>query len=83
MENRSSTENFVPGDELLQAIRNFLYTVPIARLSKGLRNLFLTCMYHEADTPSLDLEDFILDVRALFDLLDAMEPSQAKGSSFL
>ena len=76
MENRSSAENFVPGDELLQAIRNFLSTVPIGRLSKGLRNLFLTCMYHEADTPPLDLEDFILDLRALLDLLDKAEQCQ-------
>lgn len=68
---------------MLQAIRDFSTTVPIGRLSKGLRNLFLTCMYHEGDTPPLDLEDFILDLRALFDLLDTVERLQLRDSSSL
>jgi hypothetical protein len=82
---QSSPEGRLPED-LVDAISVFLSSVPVARLSKNLRNLFLSQMYNEMDTPSLNLEEQILDLQALFDLLDIMEraPAQrSKGSSFL
>ncbi|HTJ12894.1 MAG TPA: hypothetical protein VL547_12745 [Dinghuibacter sp.] len=59
--------------EAIAALQTFLGAVPVGRLSKTLRNLFLSHVYHEMDTPSLALEENILDLQALFDLLDALE----------
>jgi hypothetical protein len=59
--------------EAIAALQTFLETVPAGRVSKTLRNIFLSHIYHESDTPSLDLEESILDLQALFDLLDVLE----------
>lgn len=80
----SAPEGSLP-EELVDAIGVFLSSVPVNRLSKNLRNLFLSHIYHEMDTPSVSLEEQILDLQTLFDLLDVMEQApqqQSKGSSF-
>ena len=59
--------------EATAALQTFLATVPVGRLSKTLRNLFLNHVYNEMDTPSLTLEVSIIDLQGLFDLLDALE----------
>lgn len=66
-------------DELVGALRTFLSTVSVGRLSKTIRNLFLSHIYNEGDTPDLDMEERVLELQALFDLLDVLE---IKGSSF-
>jgi hypothetical protein len=72
MEKKTSPIEPLP-KEAITALQTFLETVPPGRLSKTLRNLFLSHIYHEMDTPSLTLEDSIMDLQALFDLLDALE----------
>lgn len=85
MEHRSSTTDESLPSEALDALKTFLRAVPVHRLSKKLRNLFLSHVYHEMDAPSVDLEDSILDLQSLFDFLDALEKvcgGSAKDSSF-
>jgi hypothetical protein len=86
MKNQQSPFEGNLSEELQGALQTFLSTVSVARLSKTLRNLFLNHVYHESDTPSLNMEEFVLELQALFDLLDMLEtsPNQGlKGSSFL
>jgi hypothetical protein len=80
MENKPSS---LPS-EAIDALSAFLKAVPVNRLSRNLRNLFLSHVYHEMDAPSVDLEEHILDLQSLFDFLDALEeaPPVAKDSSF-
>jgi hypothetical protein len=73
MKNKQSPLEGNLSEELQGALQTFLSTVSVARLSKTLRNLFLTHVYHESDTPSADMEEFVLGLQALFDLLDVLE----------
>ena len=83
MKNRPSPADHTLPDETLDALNAFIKAVPADRLSKTLRNLFLSNIYHELDTPAVDLEERILDLQALFDFLDALEKCPApKDSSF-
>jgi len=78
-------ENVLP-DELLSSLRAFLSSVRVDRFSKNLRNLFLSHIYNEMNVPSLDLEEFVLDLQSLFELLDAAEKAPVQritDSSFL
>ncbi|TDW99399.1 hypothetical protein [Dinghuibacter silviterrae] len=79
MENKPLEESLP--SEALAALNTFLKAVPVDRLSKNLRNLFLSHVYHELDTPSVDLEESIVDLQSLFNFLDALEPI-SKDSSF-
>jgi hypothetical protein len=83
MKNRPSPTDHNLPDEAMDALHAFIKAVPANRLSKTLRNLFLSNIYHELDTPSVDLEEHILDLQALFDFLDILEKYPApKDSSF-
>lgn len=73
MEKKTSTTDETLPKEAIEALQAFLEAVPVGRLSKTLRNLFLSHIYQEIDAPSLALEESILDLQALFDLLDALE----------
>lgn len=73
MEKKTSTTDETLPKEATSALKAFLETVPVGRLSKTLRNLFLSHICQEIDAPSLALEESILDLQALFDLLDALE----------
>lgn len=73
MEKKTSTTDETLPKEAIAALQAFLEAVPVGRLSKTLRNLFLSNIYQEIDAPSLALEESILDLQALFDLLDALE----------
>jgi hypothetical protein len=83
MEKKSFSAKGVLPDELLDAVRAFLSSASVDRLSKTLRNQFLSHIYYESDAPALDLEDYVLDLQALFDLLDVMEKTPLTGSSSL
>lgn len=83
MENRPSPFEDSRPDELLEALNTFLRSVPVGKLSKTLRNLFLSHIYHEMDTPSVNLEENILYLQALFDFLDTLEKVPVRDSSSL
>jgi hypothetical protein len=86
MEKQQSPSDENPLEGLQDALHIFLSTVSVERLSKTLRNLFLSHVYNESDTPLVDQEECVLELQALFDLLDVMErvPMQkARDSSSL
>lgn len=83
MTNRPSPSDHTLPEGTLDALNAFIRAVPPDRLSKTLRNLFLSNIYHELDTPPVDLEERILDLQALFDFLDVLEKGPTpKDSSF-
>ena len=83
MQNRPSPADHTLPDGALDALNAFVRAVPPDRLSKTLRNMFLSNIYHELDTPPVDLEERIVDLQALFDFLDVLEQYPVpKDSSF-
>jgi hypothetical protein len=85
MENRESPWGNTLSEPVVVALHGFLSSVSVERLSKNVRNIFLNHVYTEMDVPSLDMEECVLQLQALFDLLDILEKvpeQQAKDSSF-
>ncbi len=73
MNNMQSAGNSTIPMELAEALGTFLSCVPATRISKHVRDLLLSHVYNETDTPDLDIQECILDIQALFFLLDTAE----------
>jgi hypothetical protein len=66
-------ENSKITKKIIRELETLLDFVPPARLSRNLRNIFLSYLYYEREVLPDDFGETITDFQFLFEFLDSME----------
>ncbi len=65
-----------PSPILIHTLEELLETLPVKRLNRSLRDIFLYYMYHEGDSLPLEFDETVTDLMFLFTFLDKLEDEQ-------
>jgi hypothetical protein len=72
VKNRTETNDVIATDNALDSFKAFVTLMDVRAMSNGIRNLLLSYLFNEIDGEEW-FENFLPELRVLFDFLDELE----------